>query len=123
MLSSNLKRWIAESQSWQMTLDYKLSQIAKYKFLDRKDDFYISLFGKSLKIFNQILNNETSINNSQKKLLLPLAKGLEIFSLEEKRNSFEGISYSHNLLFVSGLYSLADYEMSAYLLSKLFYIK
>jgi superfamily II DNA/RNA helicase len=51
---------------------------------------------------------------------LATAKGLEIFSLFEKRNQFSGVNYSDNMLYAAGLYYLASYPSSAWILSKLY---
>ena len=51
--------------------------------------------------------------------LLAIAKGLEIYSLANKRSYFEGTDYADNLLYVAGLYHLAGYAASALILAKL----
>ena len=120
MLSKNLTNWIAESQSWQAFIDYNLPEDtrANYHFLNRKDDFYISLLGNALKILKGDLQDEQSKSD-----ILFIAKGLEIYSLEKKRDFFSGVNFAQNILFVGTLYYLADYQASALLLSKLFKIE
>lgn len=114
MINDTLSKWIAQSESWQTFIDFKLPEdsIASYKFLDRPDDFYISLFGS---LYEVLENPEAS-----KEDILSIAKGLEIYSLETKKHSFNGINQANNILFASGLYYLADYSSSACILAKLF---
>lgn len=114
MISEILRKWIAQSESWQTFIDFKLPEdsIAKYPFLDRYDDFYISLFGSLYELLEDPEKNKES--------LLSIAKGLEVYSLKNKRDSFFGINQANNILFASGLYYLADYSSSAAILSNLF---
>ncbi|WP_162303816.1 DEAD/DEAH box helicase [Paracnuella aquatica] len=51
--------------------------------------------------------------------LLSIAKGLEIFSLKNKKDFFTGVNQNNNLLYAAGLYYLADYSASAYILANL----
>lgn len=115
-LGKNLKLWIAQSESWHTFVDFKLPEehIARYTFLDRADDFYIALF---VKLFD-ILKEPNFKNN--KRDLLAVAKGLEIYSLENTGNKFKGVNYYENILYAASLYYLADYSASAWLLANLF---
>ena len=74
-ISKKLNIWIAESESWQSFIDYKLpeEEKAKYKFLINYEDFYISLMSNAI--------NSVNSNEKDPEKLLALAKGLEIFSL------------------------------------------
>lgn len=109
-----LKRWVAQSESWHTFIDFDLPEkyIAKYPFLERFDDFYVSLIGQLFNLLNE--------SDPDKNDCLSAAKGLEIFSLEHTRGKFKGVHYYDNLLFATGLYYLAGYSASAYLLSSLF---
>lgn len=113
-ISKKLNIWIAESESWQSFIDYKLpeEEKAKYKFLTNYEDFYISLMSNAINIINS--------NEKDPEKLLAIAKGLEIFSLEEKRDNFNGVNQANNMLYAAGLYYLADYSASAWILSKLY---
>lgn len=114
MISKDLSLWIAQSESWQTFIDFRLPEdsIAKYLFVNRYGDFYISLFGEMYEILEDVENRKTDI--------LPIAKGLEIFSLTNKRDSFSGINHQNNILFAAGLYYLADFSASAFILANLF---
>ncbi len=115
MISDTLSLWIAQSESWQTFIDFKLpsDSIAKYLFLNRPEDFYISLFGELYEILENLDSNKAEI--------LSIAKGLEIYSLREKRDNFIGVNQPNNILFAAGLYYLADYPASAYILANLYH--
>ncbi|MFN3852197.1 MAG: DEAD/DEAH box helicase [Spirosomataceae bacterium] len=114
MISKTLSLWIAQSESWQTFMDFNLPEdsIAKYPFLNRPDDFYISLFGEMYDILENL--------DEKKDDILPVAKGLEIFSLRNKRDKFVGVNQPNNILFAAGLYYLSDYTASAYILANLY---
>lgn len=114
--STQLNTWIAESGSWQLFIDFKLpeDERARYDFLPLYDNFYLSLMSRAIELLK--LENNTDIINE----LLATAKGLEIFSLFEKRNQFSGINQSDNILYAAGLYYLANYPASAWILAKLY---
>lgn len=114
MISKTLSLWIAQSESWQTFMDFNLPEdsIAKYPFLNRPDDFYISLFGEMYDILENLEEKKDDI--------LSVAKGLEIFSLRNKRDKFVGVNQPNNILFAAGLYYLSDYAASAYILANLY---
>jgi helicase len=113
-ISKKLNTWIAESESWQSFIDFELpdKEKAKYRFLQQYDDFYISLMSNAIHI---IKTNDKDVVK-----ILAIAKGLEIFSLEEKRDNFKGVNQANNMLYAAGLYFLADYSASAWILSKIY---
>lgn len=113
--SRQLNTWIAESGSWQTFIDFSLSEDerARYSFLSNYDDFFITLMSRAI----QLLKEDNIDNNSEE--LLSIAKGLEIFSLREKRDYFQGVSQSNNTLYTAALYYLSNYSASAWILSKI----
>jgi hypothetical protein len=115
-MTSTLKRWISQSESWQAFIDLHIPQEAQsaYYFLPRYDDFYISLMNYCIDILS---NTRQTINNDE---YLLIAKGLEIFSLKGKCDNFKHINKSNNMLFAAGLYYLADYTASAIILAMLY---
>lgn len=119
MIYQELKRWIAQSESWQAFIDYNIAneEQANYTFYNRPQDFYISLLTKLQDILDQFEEEES---DDVKKGLLSIAKGLEIYSLPGKRESFSGVSYSRNMLYVASLYYLADFPATSFLLLKQF---
>ena len=114
MISKTLSLWIAQSESWQTFIDFKLPEdsISRYQFINRHDDFYVSLFGEVYEILEK--------SEYRKEDILSIGKGLEIYSLKIKRDAFIGINQSNNILFASGLYYLSDYAASAYILANLY---
>lgn len=119
MIYQELSRWIAQSESWQAFVDYKIpdDEQARYNFLHRPDDFYISLLSQIQETLEAFYENESEEN---KKDLLAVAKGLEIYSLIGKRESFSGVNYNRNMLYVASFYYLADFSATSFLLLKLF---
>jgi hypothetical protein len=115
-MNSALKTWIAESESWQSYIDLQIPEDARanYKFLSRTDDFYISLMYNCYNILN---SPATKINTNDAMLI---AKGLEIYSLTQKSEYFEGIDIKNNMLFAAGLYYLSEHASSAYILSSIY---
>lgn len=113
--SRQLNTWIAESGSWQSFIDFKLSEDerARYSFLSVYDDFFISLMSRAVELIKE---NEFQDNIEE---LLSIAKGLEIFSLREKRIYFAGINQPDNTLYAASLYYLSNYSASAWILSKI----
>ncbi len=111
-----LKTWIAESESWQSFMDFDLpiEARANYPFLERVDDFYMSLMHRCL----LLLRSDNFDDNHEE--MLALAKGLEIYSLEKKKDQFNGVNFSNNILYAAGLYYLTDYSASAWILSKIY---
>jgi len=119
MIYSELTDWIADSESWQSHIDYKVideNQHAR-EFLSRPGDFYISLMSRLQDALDEYYTEETE---ESKRDLLAIAKGLEIYSLNNKRDHFQGINYRRNMLYVASLYYLADFSATAILLLKQF---
>ena len=114
MINQALSNWISESESWQTFVDFRMPNIQDlpYEFLNRADDFYIALIGKLYDLLDEEI--------ADKQELLTIGKGLEIYSLESKRERFYGVDFYENILLAAGLYYLADYSSSAYILSNLF---
>jgi superfamily II DNA/RNA helicase len=115
-MNSTLKRWIAQSESWQASVDLHIPKEYQsvYHFLPRYDDFYISLMSHCMDILN--IPSQSII----KEEALLIAKGMEIFSLKNKRDNFPYIDMQNNMLFAAGLYYLAGYTASSIILSSLY---
>lgn len=112
-MSAATKRWIAESESWQTFVDFRMRGIAglQYDFLKRADDFYVALIGQ----LYDILEGDAPINE-----MLAIAKGLEIYSLKHKRDNFKGVNQFDNMLLAAGLYYLSDFSSSACILANVY---
>ena len=113
-MGSNLKKWIAESESWQSFLEYKVDRenMPDYEFIERSDDMYISLISG----FFELINQEDPTKSDT---WFSYAKGLEIYSLEIPKRHFSGVNFNKNLLYVATLYYLADYTAIASIIAKL----
>lgn len=111
-----LNMLIAESGSWQSFIDFKLPEDdrAKYLFINKYDNFYLSLMANAIEFLSK--ENPDAISPD----VLSIAKGLEIFSLREKREYFSGVNKSNNNLYTAGLYYKAGYSASAWILSRIY---
>ncbi|HVX28345.1 MAG TPA: hypothetical protein VHB70_18505 [Parafilimonas sp.] len=116
MIYKELNNWIAQSESWQAFIDFNIqSQFrARYEFLNRSDDFYIALVSK----LYDLLSDENLNEEERNKDLVSIAKGLEIYSLEIKRDNFRGVNFKRNLLYIAALNYLADFPATAFYLLK-----
>lgn len=119
MIYQELTAWIADSESWQSHIDYQVTDnnLQRREFLARPGDFYISLLSELQEVLTDYYEKE---NEENKRDLLALAKGLEIYSLKIKRDVFQGINYRRNMLYVAALYYLSDFSATAVLLLKQF---
>lgn len=108
-ISDKLSNWIAQSESWQSFVDFKLPEedIVDYTIIKRYDDFFISLYCLSISYLDSI-NDDGS-----EQILFSLAKGLETFSLKEEAAQFRGINFKEALIFSGALKYLAGYTSSA----------
>jgi superfamily II DNA/RNA helicase len=115
-MNTTLRRWIAQSESWQASIDLQIPQEeqAQYHFLPRYDDFFISLMNSCI----DVLNSPNQTLNKEEALLI--AKGMEIFSLKDKREKFQYIDKQNNMLYAASLYYLTDYTASAIILASLY---
>jgi helicase len=113
-MRKTLANWIADSESWQTSVDFRLpvNEGKKLQFFTRPSDFYIALFGELHDVLDDSGDKQTD--------LLALARGLEIYSLKGKRDNFQGVNQANNILYASGLYFLSEYPGSAYILANLY---
>lgn len=119
-MSNVLVKWIKDSKHWKSAKAFNVvdRQVEEYEFLKRTDDYYISLFNKMFKW----LKNERYLVNEEKESLLSVAKGLEIYSLDETRSSFYGVNYAENILYASSIYYLTGYYTTSVILANMFSI-
>jgi superfamily II DNA/RNA helicase/adenylate kinase family enzyme len=115
-MNTTLKKWIAQSESWQASIDLHIPQEeqAHYHFLPRYDDFYISLMNSCIDV---LISPNRTINKEE---ALLIAKGMEIFSLKDKRENFKYVDKQNNMLYAASLYYLTDYTASAIILASLY---
>lgn len=119
MIYRELGTWIAQSESWQAFVDFNVDERyrARYEFLNRPDDFYIALLSK---LYDLLITYESEHSNEVVEDLVAIAKGLEVYSLENKRHAFQGVNFKRNFLYIGSLYYLADYPATTFYLLKHF---
>ncbi|TSI07659.1 DEAD/DEAH box helicase [Lysinibacillus sp. BW-2-10] len=120
-MNRTLIDWILDSNYWKNAKSFNVldRQEKEYSFLIRSDDYYISLFNK---MFKALTSGSYQSSNEKEELLL-IAKGIEIFSIDETRGSFYGVNYAENILYVSSIYYLTGYYTTSALLAKLFQVE
>lgn len=113
-MNSKLKKWIIDTVEADMRSSYRRSQALpfEYEFMDRYADFYVNMLTR---MFN-ILNGEYSERydeDKQKRELLNLVHGLEIFNERWRKSDFVGVNRNDNALYVAVIYYLCNYEAVA----------
>lgn len=109
-----LKKWIIDTVEADMRSSYRRTQALpfEYEFMDRYADFYVNMLTR---MFN-ILNGEYSERydgDKQKRELLNLVHGLEIFNERWGKSDFAGVNRNDNALYVAVIYYLCNYEAVA----------
>lgn len=113
-MNSKLKKWIIDTVEADMRSSYRRLQALpfEYEFMDRYADFYVNMLTR---MFN-ILNGEYSERydeDRQKRELLNLVHGLEIFNERWRKSDFVGVNRNDNALYVAVIYYLCNYEAVA----------
>ena len=113
-MNSKLKKWIIDTVEADMRSSYRRLQALpfEYEFIDRYADFYVNMLTR---MFN-ILNGEYSERydeDRQKRELLNLVHGLEIFNERWRKSDFVGVNRNDNALYVAVIYYLCNYEAVA----------
>lgn len=113
-MNLKLKKWIIDTIEADMRSSYRRAQALPfgYEFMDRYADFYVNMLTR---MFN-ILNGEYSESydeDRQKRELLNLVHGLEIFNERWRKSDFVGVNRNDNALYVAVIYYLCNYEAVA----------
>ena len=113
-MNSKLKKWIIDTVEADMRSSYRRAQDLpfEYEFMDRYADFYVNMLTR---MFN-ILSGEYSErydDDRQKRELLNLVHGLEIFNERWGKSDFAGVNRNDNALYVAVIYYLCNYEAVA----------
>lgn len=113
-MNLKLKKWIIDTVEADMRSSYRRAQALpfEYEFMDRYADFYVNMLTR---MFN-ILNGEYSESydeDRQKRELLNLVHGLEIFNDRWRKSDFVGVNRNDNALYVAVIYYLCNYEAVA----------
>lgn len=113
-MNKTLSKWIIDTVAADMRSSYRRAQALpfEYEFMDRYADFYVNMLTR---MFN-ILNGEYSERydeDKQKRELLNLVHGLEIFNERWRKSDFVGVNRNDNALYVAVIYYLCNYEAVA----------
>ena len=109
---ARLTDWINESEKYEFCRSYGVP--AEGEFVDRQEDYYISLLGTLHDILKVYFKAE-EINQIEKakQALLGIVKGLLVYSQKETAAEFHGVRQLNNQLYVASLYYLCDYSAIA----------
>lgn len=104
---SKLRDWLKESDEYEFCKSYGVKLNDPHEFVDRQEDFYITL----LSVLHDVLDRfyESSESDNFKEPLLELVKGLLVFSQRETSDAFHGVRNLNNQLYVAAIYYLCDY--------------
>lgn len=113
-MNRTLKKWIMDTVAADMRSSYRRAQAMpfEYEFIGRYADFYVNMLTR---MFN-ILGGEYAEmydEEMQKRELLNLAYGMEIFNERWNLSDFTGVNRNDNALYVASIYYLCDYEAVA----------
>lgn len=109
---ANLQEWINDASAYELLHTYKVDQQVLYEFVNRSDDFYITLLNR----FFFTLREEDISADAIKEKLLQLVKGLMVYSDDNTADNFKGVNRHNNLLYIAAIYFICEY----YALSHLF---
>lgn len=109
---ADLQEWINDASAYELLHTYKVDQQVLFEFVNRSDDFYITL----LNTLFFTLREEDISEDATKEKLLQLVKGLMVYSDDNTAQNFKGVDRHNNLLYIAAIYFICEY----YALSHLF---
>ena len=101
-----LEEWINDANAYELLNTYRIEQQVLYPFVNKGDDFYISLLNK---MFFTMRDRELTLEN-KKEHLLRIVTGLLIYSEEATASNFNGVNRNNNLLYIAAIYYLCEYN-------------
>ena len=101
-----LEEWINDANAYELLNTYRIEQQVLYPFVNKGDDFYISLLNK---MFFTMRDREMTLEN-KKEHLLRIVTGLLIYSEEATASNFNGVNRNNNLLYIAAIYYLCEYN-------------
>lgn len=101
-----LEEWINDANAYELLNTYRIDQQVLYPFVNKGDDFYISLLNK---MFFTMRDREMTLEN-KKEHLLRIVAGLLIYSEEATASNFDGVNRNNNLLYIAAIYYLCEYN-------------
>lgn len=108
-----LSSWINDSEALEMQRSYHVLNQEMFEFLERQDDFYITLLNRFYFLLEEVKDADYA---SKEHDLLELAKGLLIYSDKDTKDLFSLVDQVENMLYVASAYYLTGYEAIASLL-------
>lgn len=104
-----LQNWINDASAYELLNTYRIEQQVLYPFVNNSEDFYISLLNR---LFFTLRDNK--IDSATKKAnLLQIVKGLLLYSEDSTADHFKGVNRNNNLLYISAIYYLCEYNALA----------
>ncbi len=105
-MADTLQQWINDAGAYELLNTYRIEQQVLYPFVNKSDDFYISLLNR---MFFTIRDRELSLED-KKGHLLRIVTGLLVYSEETTADNFNGVNRSNNLLYIAAIYYLCEYN-------------
>ncbi|MBQ3688341.1 MAG: DEAD/DEAH box helicase [Bacteroidales bacterium] len=103
-----INKWLQESEKFEFCKSYGVDNMPEVEFVERQEDFYISLLGILHDKFVLYIEKE-GFDEHLKHDLFQIVKGLLVYSQKETYNSFHGVRTLNNQLYVASIYYLCDY--------------
>ena len=97
-----LEEWISDANAYELLNTYRIEQQVLYPFVNKSDDFYISLLNR---MFFTMRDKGLTLEN-KKEHLLRIVTGLLIYSEETTASNFDGVNRNNNLLYIAAIYYL-----------------
>lgn len=110
-----LEEWISDANAYELLNTYRIEQQVLYPFVNKGDDFYISLLNR---MFFTMRDKGLTLEN-KKEHLLRIVTGLLIYSEETTASNFDGVNRNNNILYIAAIYYLCEYNA----LSQLFMLR
>ncbi len=113
-MNRTLRQWIIDTVAADMRSSYRRAQTLpfEYDFMEHYADFYVNMLTRMFNILNGEYSDRYDVDR-QKRELLNLVHGMEIFNERWKQTDFAGVNRNDNVLYVAAIYYLCDYEAVA----------
>ena len=105
-MADTLQQWINDASAYELLNTYRIEQHVLYPFVNKSDDFYISLLNR---MFFTMRNRKLKYED-KKRHLLRIVTGLLVYSEETTANNFDGVNRNKNLLYIAAIYYLCEYN-------------
>lgn len=114
-----LKRSFIDAEALEMIRSYHLETDETYEFVERQDDYYITLINVMCDLLEQLYaDNPKEKKELIEAWLLDVAKGLLVYSDANTSEKFQYVNQAENALYVAAIYYVCQYEAIASLILK-----